>query len=143
MASDVIRSVPCRGDASPGDRRCGWCRGQIEPTARADAIYCSKRCRQAAHRFGRACVARERAAKPMRLAYADPPYPGLASRYYADHPDFAGEVDHAELIRRLSIDFDGWSLSTSSRSLPDVLSICVAQGLEVRVAACSAAIARR
>ena len=34
-----------------------------------------------------------------RLGYADPPYPGLA-HLYADHPDFAGEVDHAALIRR-------------------------------------------
>lgn len=33
----------------------------------------------------------------MRVAYADPPYPGQAARHYADHPDYAGEVDHQEL----------------------------------------------
>jgi hypothetical protein len=71
----------------------------------------------------------------MRLAYADPPYPGLARRYYADHPDFAGEVDHDALIRRLSIEHDGWALSTSSRALPEILALCVARALEVRVAA--------
>lgn len=29
----------------------------------------------------------------MRLAIADPPYPGCA-HLYRDHPDYAGEVDH-------------------------------------------------
>ncbi len=59
----------------------------------------------------------------MRLAYADPPYPGQAKRHYGDHPDYAGEVDHAELIARL-LDFDGWALSTSNRALRDVLALC-------------------
>jgi hypothetical protein len=36
----------------------------------------------------------------MRLAYADPPYPGKAE-LYADHPDYAGEVDYEALITRL------------------------------------------
>jgi mRNA-degrading endonuclease RelE of RelBE toxin-antitoxin system len=73
-------------------------------------------------------------ARPLRLAYADPPYPGLARRYYRDHPDFAGEVDHGELLSRLQR-YDGWAQSTSVRALPMVLARCVAQGLEVRVAA--------
>ena len=30
--------------------------------------------------------------RPKRIAYADPPYPGCA-HLYADHPDFAGEVE--------------------------------------------------
>jgi len=60
----------------------------------------------------------------LRFAYADPPYPGLAFRHYAQHPDFAGEVDHAELISRLLSTFDGWALSTSVASLPDVLHLC-------------------
>jgi len=33
---------------------------------------------------------------------------------YKDHPDYAGEVDHAELIERLERDYDGWVLHTSS-----------------------------
>lgn len=37
----------------------------------------------------------------MRMAYADPPYPGLASRYYRREPNFAGEVNHEELIAQL------------------------------------------
>lgn len=49
----------------------------------------------------------------MRLAYADPPYPGCA-HLYRDHPDFAGEVDHAELIGRLQRDYNGWVLHTSA-----------------------------
>lgn len=38
----------------------------------------------------------------MKLAYADPPYPGEAKRHYADHPDYAGEVDQHALIQRLA-----------------------------------------
>ncbi|MCT7149563.1 hypothetical protein M1196_23235, partial [Salmonella enterica subsp. enterica serovar Oranienburg] len=59
----------------------------------------------------------------LRLAYADPRYPGLSRRYYGKHPDFAGEVDHAALIAKLG-EFDGWALSTSARSLQDVLALC-------------------
>lgn len=113
---------------------CGWCRGPIGVEARRDSKFCSKRCRQASHRFGVGCVARARAATPLRIAYADPPYPGLARRYYAGHPDFAGEVDHRELLARLR-KFDGWALSTSARALPQVLALCVELGLDVRVAA--------
>jgi hypothetical protein len=37
--------------------------------------------------------------RPLRLTYADRPYPGKA-RLYRDHPDYGGEVDHAVLIAR-------------------------------------------
>lgn len=47
----------------------------------------------------------------MKFAYADPPYPGCAHLYKA-HPDFAGEVDHRELVARLRGEFDGWVLHT-------------------------------
>lgn len=60
----------------------------------------------------------------MLLAYADPPYPGQAKRHYGDHPDFAGEVDHIELIENTLSHFDGWALSTSNRALQEVLSLC-------------------
>jgi hypothetical protein len=60
----------------------------------------------------------------LRLAYADPPYPGKSS-LYRGHPDYAGEVDHPALIRRLST-YDGWALSTSARALPTVLASCPA-----------------
>lgn len=51
----------------------------------------------------------------MRLAYADPPYPGCA-HLYKDHPDFAGEVDHVALAKQLH-EFDGFILHTSSVAL--------------------------
>lgn len=71
---------------------------------------------------------------PLRLAYADPPYPGEA-RLYRGRPDYAGEVDHVNLVTMLQR-FDGWALSTSARALPVVLAICQARGgLGVRVAA--------
>lgn len=49
----------------------------------------------------------------MRLGYAGPPYIGCA-HLYKDHPDFAGEVDHAALIAQLERDFDGWVLHASA-----------------------------
>lgn len=60
----------------------------------------------------------------MRLAYADPPYPGQAKQSYGDHQDYAGEVDHAALIDRLETNYDGWALSTSEQALRDVLHLC-------------------
>jgi len=60
----------------------------------------------------------------MRFAYADPPYIGQAKRHYGDHPDYAGEVDHAELIGRMEARFDGWALSLSVKSLREVLAMC-------------------
>ena len=108
----------------PADRACAWCRGPIPATMRRDAVCCSTRCRQARHRFVSGVgVAPGSGTGVLRLAYADPPYPGLSKRYYGDHPDYAGEVDHADLIRRLST-YDGWALSTSARALPDILALC-------------------
>lgn len=139
------------------ERACAWCRGPIPARARRDAITCSTSCRQARHRVARYASPRAAApsygssaarrdassgppaaqpscGSPRRLAYADPPYPGKSRRYYGDHPDFAGEVDHAELLSRLAT-YDGWALSTSAAALPTVLAAAVAQGLDVRVAA--------
>lgn len=47
----------------------------------------------------------------MKIAYADPPYPGCA-HLYEGHPDYAGEVDHRALVHRLEREFDGWVLHT-------------------------------
>ena len=58
----------------------------------------------------------------MRIAYADPPYPGCAHRYKG-HPDYAGEVDHAALIRRLETEFDGYVLHTSSVALTGLVPL--------------------
>jgi hypothetical protein len=70
---------------------------------------------------------------PMRFAYADPPYPGQAKRLYGNHGDYAGEVDHRELIERLEAEYpDGWALSTGAKMLPEVLRLCP---VDVRVLA--------
>lgn len=105
-------------------RLCAWCENPIPARARRDAVCCSVRCRQARHRFLRAVGYAESVApgRPLRLAYADPPYPGKA-RLYRDHPDYGGEVDHAALIARLA-EYDGWALSTSAEALPAVLALC-------------------
>lgn len=124
------RSTAVQRDAS---RVCRWCHDPIAPTARRDSIYCRTLCRQAAHRFGRDRRTRRATLDPLELAYADPPYPRKSRRYYADHPDYAGEVDHAALIARLDAGYpDGWALSTSAASLPTVLALCPP---DVRVAA--------
>jgi hypothetical protein len=57
----------------------------------------------------------------VRVAYADPPYPGCA-HLYRDHPDFAGEVDHQALVARLQ-GYDGYILHTSSPALSTVLPL--------------------
>ena len=59
----------------------------------------------------------------MRIGYADPPYPGCA-HLYREHPDYAGEVDHAALVDRLNADFDGWVLHTHVPGLTTVLPLC-------------------
>ena len=66
---------------------------------------------------------------PMRVAYADPPYPGQAKRHYGKNGDpYQGEVaevDHADLISTLERDFsDGWALSTDARSIRDIWNLC-------------------
>lgn len=119
---DVYEPSRVTGDTR---RLCAWCHQPIPPGARRDAVCCSVRCRQARHRFTRTVGGPPTAVdpgRPLRLAYADPPYPGKAWLYRA-HPDYAGEVDHAELIGRLT-GYDGWALSTSARALPAVLAMC-------------------
>lgn len=87
-------------------------------------MYCSQRCRQAAHRFNAGATRRVASIEPKRFAYADPPYPGMA-HLYRDHRDYAGEVDHRELVERLcDVGPDGWALSTSARALRDVWELC-------------------
>jgi hypothetical protein len=65
----------------------------------------------------------------VRIGYADPPYPGQSAKHYADHPDYAGEVDHGELLKRLD-EYDGWILHTSSVALGEVLGHAAQLGLE-------------
>lgn len=58
----------------------------------------------------------------MRMAYADPPYPGCAWMY-ADQDSFAGEVDHVALVASLEASYDGFALSTSARALATILPL--------------------
>jgi hypothetical protein len=112
-------------------RRCGWCHA-VELTD-PRATWCGRTCRQAAFRARRRASLEALNDAPGRFCYADPPYPGLARRYYRDQPTYAGEVDHAALIARLETGgYLGWALSTSARALRDVLSLCPA---DVRVCA--------
>lgn len=59
----------------------------------------------------------------MRLAYADPPYVGQSKKHYENHPDYAGEVDHAALIKELQ-GYDGWALSCHVNSLLQLWPLC-------------------
>jgi hypothetical protein len=112
-------------------RRCDWCSGPINSGARKDARFDKDSCRKAAFRIkrrygieGRSIEERSLFDRPMRFAYADPPYPGLA-RYYRREKDFAGEVDHARLLEVLQTSgFDGWALSTSADALREILPLC-------------------
>lgn len=88
---------------------------------RRDAIYCGKPCRQAAHRARVGRLELEATDRPLRLAYADPPYVGRARRYYGREASFAGEVDHSELLSRLAT-YDGWALSCAADSIPRLLA---------------------
>lgn len=120
---DVSTTAPNDVSLTPGGdaRPCGWCRAPLsDPRAR----YCHQRCRQTAWRARRELSLAAAGDRPMRLAYADPPYPGLARRYYGREPSYAGEVDHRALIASLEASYDGWALSTSARALRDLLPLC-------------------
>lgn len=67
--------------------------------------------------------------RPMRFAYADPPYLGCCKLYDHEHGDDGrcwDDLDtHELLIRRLEDDYpDGWALSATSVSLRAILPLC-------------------
>lgn len=103
--------------------RCDWCLELMGPGVRADAETCSQECRQARHRF-RIEPCKEFAVTPMRFGIADPPYIGVAEKYYGEHDDYGGEVDHGELVVRMLDEYpDGWGLCMSSKSILEVSGI--------------------
>lgn len=68
--------------------------------------------------------------RPIRVCYADPPYPGQAARYHVEgtpeyHPDalrWDDPAEHVRLMARLHDEFpDGWALSTSAVALRNLL----------------------
>ncbi len=65
----------------------------------------------------------------MKIAYADPPYIGCAG-LYKDHPDYAGEVNYAELLYRLETEYDGFILHASSPTIGTILSLLKTVGCE-------------
>lgn len=133
---------------------CAWCASPLQERRRKDGsgwrrateAYCSQRCRQAGWRLKRrrdpGNATDVRATGPgllpgARFDYYDPPYVGLAKRYYGDQPSYAGEVDHDALIASATADLEtgatqGWALSCSVRSLRHLLPLCPA---DVRVGA--------
>lgn len=116
-------ALACSRDTSHrsgSDRSCIWCKRRLSIDTRRDAKFCSKSCRQSSWRFGVDRCRQATADRPMRFAYADPPYPGKA-HYYPEKT----EIDHASLLERLTRDYpDGWALSTSAHSLREVLLLC-------------------
>lgn len=113
---------------------CAWCRGELGRAVRKDSVFCSKKCRQTAFRFRKRRGAPHPSPGPeassdgsLRLAYADPPYPGRARKFYK-----CPEVDHQKLIASLTVSYDGWALSTAADCLRALLPMCPA-----RVRVCS------
>lgn len=101
------------------DGRCGWCRSELEATSKRRR-FCGQRCRQSAFRLRKSSELLSATNRPLTFAYADPPYPGLAFRYYGKR-----EVNHKRLIASLEYsDYAGWALSTSTKALRDILPLC-------------------
>lgn len=122
--------------AAPDDSAiCAWCRSDLPTTVASCSRrrFCGRKCRQAAFRLRRLSgVVPAGATHPGVFRYADPPYPGLSSKYYRHEASFAGEVNFPALIASLTAARDGgaclgWALSTSARSLRDLLPLCPAE----------------
>ena len=70
----------------------------------------------------------------MKIGYLDPPYIGQSKRHYGDHPDYAGEVDHWELLKSLR-QYDGWILHMSAPSCSYILHAAEEMGVGGRLMA--------
>jgi hypothetical protein len=127
--ADSDRVVRGSGDG------CAWCGASLGSGRRR---FCSKTCRQTAFRVRKRAGVGDVSSDALFLpsstaagafAYADPPYLGVAARYYSAHHPQAAEWDdpaaHAELIETLqSRGYDGWALSASPGSLATILPMC-------------------
>lgn len=121
----TVAPEPSSPGPSDGSPRCRWCLEALAPGRRADAQFCpGEACRQAAYRVRKRWKVEVSNGRPRRFGYADPPFPGLAKRRYGGEPDYAGEVDLAELIPRLDREYDGWALSTSAAAVLRVGPLC-------------------
>jgi hypothetical protein len=68
----------------------------------------------------------------MKIGYADPPYIGCSAAHYRDHPDYAGEVDHAQLVERLQSEFDGWVLHAGAHNASEAILAPLMAKVEAR-----------
>lgn len=66
--------------------------------------------------------------RPLRFAYADPPYLGCGVKHYGTRHEAAADYDdpraHERLIDRLCCEFDSWALSLHEPSLRKLLVMC-------------------
>ncbi len=66
--------------------------------------------------------------RSLRFAYADPPYYGLAAKFYGHLHTEAADYDkletHAALIAKLCAEYDGWAMSLHTPTLRDILPLC-------------------
>lgn len=113
-------------------RICDWCRSPLPAGAAPRTRFCHRKCRQA-HWRARAVSLMEGDARPLRVGYFDPPFPGMSRKYYGDESTYGGEVDHralASLVTR----YDGWAISTSESTLSQVLPLFADFPERVRIA---------
>lgn len=72
----------------------------------------------------------------LKAAFADPPYLGLAEKFYGhlhqDAADYDRPETHRALIERMNDEFDCWAMSLHSPALHTILPMCPP---DVRVAA--------
>ena len=66
--------------------------------------------------------------RPIRAAYADPPYLGCAKSIYGkmhkDAADYDNPDTHQQLIDRMMDEYDCWAMSLNEPSLRDILNMC-------------------
>jgi hypothetical protein len=67
-------------------------------------------------------------ARPVKAAYADPPYLGCGQKHYGalheDAADYDDPATHRILIEQLCDEFDTWALSLHEPSLRTILPMC-------------------
>ena len=121
----------------PPETLCAWCGGPLpELTARArskrvDTLFCKPVCRKTAWRLGQRGIARGVNVRPMRVAYADPPLPGV--RLGVFYQNKAGSITPRS-SRSCVADFpDGWALSTSAKALRDLAPALSAERARLRL----------
>jgi len=72
----------------------------------------------------------ERGARPLRAAYADPPYLGCGQAHYGHLHEQAADYDdpetHRRLLERLSDEYECWAYSLHEPSLRVLLPMCPA-----------------